>query len=111
MSDLKQLQQTDPEIFNLVVEELKRQQDGLELIASENFTSKAVLNTLGSVLSNKYSEGYPHKWKSGELVQQNGRYYQGQGVANQLETLAIKRCLQAFGVSICRYENLVSLLQ
>ena len=49
----------DPEIYNLVIQEKLRQKQGLELIASENFTSKAVLQVLGSCLTNKYSEGYP----------------------------------------------------
>ena len=52
------LQQTDPEIYNIIQEEAERQEYGIELIASENYTSKAVMEAMGSVLTNKYSEGY-----------------------------------------------------
>ena len=60
------LQQTDPEIYNIIQEEAERQEYGIELIASENYTSKAVMEAMGSVLTNKYSEGYVgkrSKWK------------------------------------------------
>lgn len=60
MADLS-LQEKDPEIYALIQLEKERQYEGLELIASENFTSKAVMETLGSCLTNKYSEGYPGK--------------------------------------------------
>lgn len=86
MSDFKQLQQTDPEIFGLVVEELKRQQDGLELIASENFTSLAVMEAMGSVMTNKYAEGLPKK-----------RYYGGCEFVDGAEILAIQRVKELFG--------------
>ena len=68
----------DPVIFNLIRKEYQRQKFGLELIASENFTSKAVMECLGSVLTNKYSEGLPNK-----------RYYGGCGVIDEIETLCI----------------------
>ena len=55
------LKEEDNEIFNLVQKELERQRDGIELIASENFTSKAVMEAMGSYLTNKYAEGYPNR--------------------------------------------------
>jgi glycine hydroxymethyltransferase len=81
------LKKTDPQIYNLVKEEERRQKDVLEMIPSENYTSKAVMETLGTVLTNKYSEGYPNK-----------RYYQGNAVADQVELLAIERAKKLFGV-------------
>lgn len=80
------LQQTDPEIFNAVKSELTRQREKLELIASENFTSLAVMQAQGSVLTNKYAEGYPAK-----------RYYGGCEFVDQVETLAIERAKKLFG--------------
>jgi glycine hydroxymethyltransferase len=80
------LQQTDSEIFNLIQQEKQRQHDTLELIASENHVSSAVLEAAGSVLTNKYAEGYP-----------GARYYQGCGFYDQVETLAIERAKQLFG--------------
>lgn len=80
------LQQTDPEIFDAVAHELKRQREKLELIASENFTSLAVMQAQGSVLTNKYAEGYPAK-----------RYYGGCEFVDQVETLAIERAKKLFG--------------
>jgi len=80
------LADVDPEIYQLHVKELERQRYGLELIPSENFTSLAVLETLGGVMSNKYSEGYPHK-----------RYYGGNEFIDQAEELAIDRAKQLFG--------------
>lgn len=77
----------DPEIKKLIEEEKDRQVRGLEMIASENFTSRAVCDALSSCLTNKYSEGLPHK-----------RYYGGNEVIDQVEDLAIKRALQAFGL-------------
>ncbi len=78
--ELKHLREVDSEIYETVVDELKRQQNGLELIASENFVSKAVLETMGTVFTNKYAEGYPGK-----------RYYGGCEVTDVAETLAIER--------------------
>ena len=80
------LQSTDPEIFSLIQQEEQRQHDTLELIASENHVSSAVLEAAGSVLTNKYAEGYP-----------GARYYQGCGFYDQVETLAIERAKQLFG--------------
>ena len=75
----------DPVVFNLIKKEYRRQKYGLELIASENFTSKAVMQCLGSVLTNKYSEGLPNK-----------RYYGGCGVIDEIENLCINRALKAY---------------
>ncbi len=80
------LRDTDPEIYEAVVAERKRQAEGLELIASENFVSPAVLEAAGSVLTNKYAEGYPGR-----------RYYGGCEVADTVEKLAQKRAMQIFG--------------
>jgi glycine hydroxymethyltransferase len=80
------LQQTDPEIAGVVVGELERLRSGLQLIASENLTSPAVLAALGSTLSNKYAEGYPGR-----------RYYGGCEVVDQAETIGIERAKALFG--------------
>ena len=80
------LQKTDPEVFGAVAKELARQREKLELIASENFTSMAVMQAQGSVLTNKYAEGYPGK-----------RYYGGCEHVDVVETLAIERAKQIFG--------------
>jgi glycine hydroxymethyltransferase len=79
------LKQTDPEIYKLLQDELHRQQDGLELIASENFVSEAVLEAQGSVLTNKYAEGLPGK-----------RYYGGCEFVDEVERLAIERVKKLF---------------
>mmetsp|Transcript_6263 Transcript_6263/g.9530 ORF Transcript_6263/g.9530 Transcript_6263/m.9530 type:complete len:504 (-) Transcript_6263:118-1629(-) len=79
------LADTDPELANLIEQEKARQRASLVLIASENFTSKAVLDALGSVLSNKYSEGYP-----------GARYYGGNENIDQVETLCQQRALEVF---------------
>lgn len=81
------LAQTDPEIAHLIAEEERRQATKIRLIPSENYVSSAVLEATGSVLTNKYSEGYPGK-----------RYYEGQQVIDQVETLAIERAKALFGV-------------
>jgi len=86
MMPMKRLAEADPEIARLVKEETRRQADGLELIASENFVSPAVLEALGSTLTNKYAEGYPGK-----------RYYGGCEVVDQVEQLAIDRARKLFG--------------
>tara|TARA_Y100000746_G_C15467927_1_gene434993 strand:+ start:1063 stop:2337 length:1275 start_codon:yes stop_codon:yes gene_type:complete len=78
--------QKDLEIFNLIDQEKSRQIEGIELIASENFTSDQVLNATGSILTNKYAEGYPGK-----------RYYGGCAVVDEIETLAIERAKELFG--------------
>jgi glycine hydroxymethyltransferase len=80
------LGETDPEVYDAIGKELARQRNGLELIPSENFTSVAVLEAQGSVLTNKYSEGYPGK-----------RYYGGNQFIDITETLAIERAKKLFG--------------
>jgi glycine hydroxymethyltransferase len=80
------LKQTDPDIHRLLVAEAERQEHQLEMIASENFVSQAVLQAMGSVLTNKYAEGYPGK-----------RYYGGCEVVDEVEKLAQERLLQLFG--------------
>ena len=80
------LQQQDPDIFSLIQQEEFRQKDKIRLIASENYVSKAVMEATGSVLTNKYSEGYPGK-----------RYYEGQQFIDQVESLAIQRAKDVFG--------------
>lgn len=84
--DFDALEQTDPEISGVVLDELARLRGGLQLIASENLTSPAVLAALGSTLSNKYAEGYPGR-----------RYYGGCGVVDRAETIAIDRAKALFG--------------
>ena len=79
------LSSNDPELNTLVQHELKRQEEGLELIASENYASKAVMEAQGSVLTNKYAEGYPNK-----------RYYGGCHVVDKVEEIAIERIKKLF---------------
>ncbi len=79
------IQSADPEIYGAIQKELERQQDGLEMIASENYASKAVMEAQGSVLTNKYAEGYPGK-----------RYYGGCEFVDIVESLAIKRVCELF---------------
>jgi len=83
---MESVKDLDPEIYALVMQEERRQNDKIRLIASENYVSKAVLETTGSVLTNKYSEGYAGK-----------RYYEGQQLIDQVEQLAIKRAKELFG--------------
>ena len=85
------LEQADNEVFSIIENELKRQTNHLEMIASENFTSPAVMQAMGSVFTNKYAEGYPYK-----------RYYGGCEFADQVEQLAIDRACEIFG---CSYVN------
>ncbi|EGC37984.1 serine hydroxymethyltransferase [Dictyostelium purpureum] len=85
VSGNKDLKEVDSEIFELMHKEKQRQFNGLELIASENFTSKAVMEALGSHFTNKYAEGYP-----------GSRYYGGSEVVDELEILCQKRALAAF---------------
>lgn len=80
------LSKEDKVINELINEELKRQQDGIELIASENFASKAVMESMGSYLTNKYAEGYPNK-----------RYYGGCHVVDEIEDIARERAKELFG--------------
>lgn len=89
MSDRVQqstMDQSDPQVAVIIQEELERQQKGIELIASENFVSPAVLEAMGSVLTNKYAEGYPDK-----------RYYGGCEVVDKAEDLARERARELFG--------------
>ncbi|MBV8703994.1 MAG: serine hydroxymethyltransferase, partial [Acetobacteraceae bacterium] len=85
------LAETDPELAQAIRDELGRQQDGIELIASENIVSAAVLEAQGSVLTNKYAEGYPGR-----------RYYGGCGFVDVAERLAIERATRLFG---CAFAN------
>jgi glycine hydroxymethyltransferase len=86
MMPTQRLSEADPDVARLVREETRRQADGLELIASENFVSPAVLEATGSALTNKYAEGYPGK-----------RYYGGCEVVDRVEQLAIDRARKLFG--------------
>jgi glycine hydroxymethyltransferase len=81
------IRDTDPEIYNYIKSELARQQEGLEMIPSENFTSIAVMQASGSILTNKYSEGYPGR-----------RYYGGNEFIDKIETLASERAKKLFKV-------------
>jgi glycine hydroxymethyltransferase len=83
---MESVKDLDPEIYSLVKQEERRQADKIRLIASENYVSKAILETTGSILTNKYSEGYAGK-----------RYYEGQQIIDQVEQLAIKRAKDLFG--------------
>lgn len=83
---MQALRQTDPEIYEALQRELQRQHEHLELIASENFTSLSVLEAQGSVLTNKYAEGYPH-----------ARWYGGCEFVDVAEQLAIDRVKALFG--------------
>ena len=91
MPYLNYLHQADPDVYEIVQSELQRQQNGLELIASENFASLAVIETMGTVLTNKYAEGLPGK-----------RYYGGCDIVDKVETLAIERAKALFG---CDHAN------
>ncbi|OPG66857.1 serine hydroxymethyltransferase [Helicobacter pylori] len=85
------LEQTDSEIFELIFEEYKRQNEHLEMIASENYTFASVMEAMGSILTNKYAEGYPNK-----------RYYGGCEVVDKIESLAIERAKKLFN---CQFAN------
>ncbi|GAA6990652.1 serine hydroxymethyltransferase [Helicobacter pylori] len=85
------LEQTDSEIFELIFEEYKRQNEHLEMIASENYAFASVMEAMGSVLTNKYAEGYPNK-----------RYYGGCEVVDKIESLAIERAKKLFN---CQFAN------
>src|SRR3954468_24682635 len=86
MSDYRSLKAVDPEIYQAISDERARQNFGLELIASENFVSRAVLEAAGSVMTNKYAEGYPGR-----------RYYGGCEFVDVVERLAIERAKKLFG--------------
>ena len=91
MYSIDEVRMTDPEIAAAIEKEIKRQNDHIELIASENWTSKAVMAAMGSPLTNKYAEGYSGK-----------RYYGGCYVIDEIETIAIERAKKLFG---CDYAN------
>ena len=92
------LESYDKEIYALLNKELERQCDHLEMIASENFTYPEVMEVMGSVLTNKYAEGYPGK-----------RYYGGCEFVDEIEQIAIDRCKKLFGCEfcLCFWTNLV----
>lgn len=85
--ELNKIAKIDPEVKEYIVKELERQQNTIELIASENFTSEAVMAAQGSVLTNKYAEGKPYK-----------RFYNGCENVDKIEELAVERCKKLFGV-------------
>src|SRR5579885_2685913 len=85
------LEETDPQVADIIRHEQQRQETTLELIASENHVSKAVMEAAGSCLTNKYAEGYP-----------GARYYGGCAYYDQIENLAIDRAKQMFG---CKFAN------
>lgn len=93
--EYKFLPTADSEIYELIEKEETRQKNGIELIASENYTSPAVLETMASVLQNKYSEGYPGK-----------RYYAGNEVVDSVESLAIERAKKLFGAEFVNVQAL-----
>jgi glycine hydroxymethyltransferase len=84
--DYSAIKKEDPQVYEIIKREEQRQKEGIELIASENYVSTAVLTAMGSILTNKYSEGYPGK-----------RYYGGNEIIDQAETLAIERAKELFG--------------
>ena len=85
------MQNSDPKVFEILNKELKRQNEHLEMIASENYTYPAVMEAMGSIFTNKYAEGYPNK-----------RYYGGCEFADEVEQLAIDRARELFG---CKFAN------
>lgn len=87
------LKEQDPEVFGHIQQETLRQQDGLEMIASENYTSQAVMEAQGSILTNKYAEGYPNK-----------RYYGGCHNVDKIETIAIERAKQIFSAGFANVQ-------
>ena len=91
MYSLEEIQQTDKEIADLIQAEVQRQNSHIELIASENWVSRAVMAAMGSPLTNKYAEGYPGK-----------RFYGGCACVDEVEQLAIDRAKELFG---CEYVN------
>ncbi|MBT7037212.1 serine hydroxymethyltransferase, partial [bacterium] len=86
MLNYKNLEKQDPEVMEIIRAEEMRQKEELEFIASENYVSKAVLEAMGTVLTNKYSEGYP-----------GHRYYGGNQIIDDVENTAIKRAKEIFG--------------
>lgn len=92
---MKYLPKQDPKLYELVKKEAKRQKEGLELIASENYVSPAVQEAMGTILTNKYSEGYPGK-----------RYYGGNQVIDEVESLAVERAKKLFGAEYVNVQPL-----
>ncbi len=90
---MNQLQSNDPEIYGLICQEAMRQHDGLEMIASENYTSPAVMEAVGSVLTNKYAEGYPGR-----------RYYGGCEHVDTIEEIARNRACELFGAQFANVQ-------
>ena len=90
---IKSLQEIDPQVYQLIQDETKRQEFGLEMIPSENFVSEAVLEAMGSVLTNKYAEGQPRK-----------RYYGGCHVVDEVEEIASARACQVFGAEFANVQ-------
>src|SRR6266436_1977708 len=84
---LNTVKKEDPQLYKFIIEETKRQEEGLEMIPSENYVSPAVREVNGSILTNKYSEGYPHK-----------RYYGGNEFIDNIEDLAKERAKKLFKV-------------
>jgi len=93
LENINKVKETDPEIAAVISSELERQNDGIELIASENFVSEAVMCAMGSVLTNKYAEGYPGK-----------RYYGGCHKVDVAENLAIERACKLFGAKFANVQ-------
>lgn len=96
---MEHIKNFDPELYAAMHNELKRQEENLELIASENYVSRAVMEAAGSVLTNKYAEGYPYRWskKTGKVnYDLYGRYYGGCEFVDEAEKLAIERAKQLF---------------
>ena len=91
MNLMNEISTSDPKVADMIRREMKRQEEGIELIPSENYTSRAVLQAVGSVFTNKYSEGYPAK-----------RYYGGNEIVDEVESLAIQRATELFG---CEHVN------
>src|SRR3954470_22090935 len=89
--EIKPTMQRDQQVFDIIQKELQRQRQGIELIASENFTSLQVMQAMGNVMTNKYAEGYPGR-----------RYYGGCEFVDQTEQLAIDRIKEVFN---CNYAN------
>ena len=89
------LKQNDTELYDLIEKESHRQEIEIEMIASENYTSKDVMEANGSILTNKYSEGYPGR-----------RYYAGQEYIDQIENLAIERAKELFGAEYVNVQPL-----
>ncbi len=97
---MKLIKKNDPELFEFMENELRRQSENLELIASENFVSETVLEAAGTVLTNKYAEGYPYRWsKKTDKINYKlyGRYYGGCHEVDKVEQLAIERAKELFG--------------